>query len=360
MPGPDDGFFDPDLLDEQDAEVLEGEVLPPERGTSAAPRMSLESPGQALALVPPPAALDRPRDGGVAADPVAAFLSRYVSPHSRRAMLASLRVVARLLTGREVEDVRGVPWATVRYPHAQAVRARLAAEYAPASANLHLGALRGVVKECWRLGLVDRDVYERITEVESLKGDQREAGRALKPEEVVALYRACASAPAGLRDAAVLALTLGGGLRRSEVVGLDLEHWDATEAKVRVLGKGNKWRGVYLPEVEAAAVGAWLALRGSEPGPLVLPVSKHGTPTVKRMTPAGLYKAFAAIGKRAGVQDFSPHDLRRTFITRLLDKGADALTVSKLAGHASVQTTMRYDRRGEAAKKAAVALLNEK
>ena len=56
---------------------------------------------------------------------------------------------------------------------------------------------------------------------------------------------------------------------------------------------------------------------------------------------------------------FTPHDLRRTFITRLLEKGADALTVSKLAGHNSVQTTLGYDKRGEKTKQAASELLDD-
>lgn len=75
------------------------------------------------------------------------------------------------------------------------------------------------------------------------------------------------------------------------------------------------------------------------------------------MTPQGIYYLLKSRAKRAGVKDFSPHDFRRTFVGDLLDAGVDIAIVAKMAGHASVNTTARYDRRPERAKQEAARLL---
>lgn len=297
---------------------------------------------------------------GPRVDPATAFLSRYISAHSRRAMESSLRVLGQLLTGQPVADVRHLPWEGIRYEHAQALRGKLAEKYASTSANRHLMALRGIVQECWRLGLVPREVYDRVADVQGLRASRPDAGRALSNEEVLALYQACPDTPVGRRDAVLLVLTLGAGLRRSEVCALDVGAWTAQDGSVQVLGKGRKYRTVYLSPNGQLRMKAWLEVRGPLPGPLVLPCNPRGQLMHgKRMSDAGLYAITQDIGRRAKVPAFRPHDLRRTFITKLLDKGADALVVSKLAGHESVQTTLRYDKRGDKAKRAAVALLDD-
>jgi site-specific recombinase XerD len=313
-----------------------------------------EAPGEApitLATVAGPQA--------ARVDPATAYLSRYTSAHSRRAMEASLRTVAGILAGRKVTDVRAVPWQAVRYEHAQAVRVALAGRYAVTSANRHLTALRGIVTECWRLGLVEKDVADRVADVPVVQGTVREKGRALRLEEVKALYEACDASPVGRRNAAVLVLCLGAGLRRSEACLLDMAHFDEASGKLSILGKGNKWRDVFLSPNAQAQIKSWLDVRGRMPGPLVTPCDhRQQLRRGARLTDDGVYSVLEALGKKAKVADFAPHDLRRTFITTLLEKGADVLAVSKLAGHASVQTTARYDKRGDEAKKNATRLLD--
>lgn len=342
----------------EDAEFVEVDPAEEELTEALAQRPLPGAPGSALALPAGPALPARPSQ-----DPATVYLSRFTSPKSRLTMASSLRVLGGLLLNQppEAVDPRSVPWAQVRYAHAQQLRNLLVGRYATSTVNRHLVALRGIVQECRRLGLIPVEDATNVADVQAAKGNSRDKGRALSSAEVSALFAACDDKAPGRRDATVLTLSALGGLRRAEVCGLDLEHWNAETGKLEVHGKGNKWRTVYLPDDGTAALKSWLALRGEAPGPLLWPMSKHGTPvTGKRLTDHGVYDLLAALGKRAGVAGFTPHDLRRTFITRLLHKGADALTVSKLAGHSNVQTTMRYDRRGEDAKLAAVALLNQK
>jgi site-specific recombinase XerD len=99
-------------------------------------------------------------------------------------------------------------------------------------------------------------------------------------------------------------------------------------------------------------------VRGLWPGPLFLAINKAGKLGTARMSGQAMLYIARRRTAQAKVATFSPHDLRRTFIGDLLDAGADLSTVQQLAGHAQIQTTARYDRRGEAARRRAAKLLH--
>lgn len=290
-------------------------------------------------------------------NPAAVYLAR-LAEGSRRTMRGALEVLARLLTGGRLGHLE-MPWATLRYQHAQAARTALAGKYSPAGANKHLAALRGVLTAAWKLGQMTGEEHARAVDLEPVRGSRLPAGRMLADKEVAALFRACEKGTAvGARDAVLLALLAGGGLRRAELVALDLGDFDATTGALRVRGKGNKERVAYAKNGSRRALDAWLAHRGGAPGPLLCPVAKGGKLQLRRMTDQAVYDRLAFLGERAGVHDFSPHDMRRSFISNLLDRGADLATVQSLAGHANPATTARYDRRGERAREAAAELLS--
>ncbi|MCC5665772.1 site-specific integrase [Nostoc sp. CHAB 5784] len=125
-----------------------------------------------------------------------------------------------------------------------------------------------------------------------------------------------------------------------------------------LLYKKSGERIVYLPEAGVQAVLDLLLIRGKAPGSLFYPLNKANKIIHRRMSEQGVLRALRRHGEKADVEAFTPDDFKRTFIGNLLDAGADIVTVAKLAGHASPNTTSKYDRRGEAAKKRAIDLLN--
>ncbi len=290
-------------------------------------------------------------------DPLQSYMES-LRPASRQAIKKRLRAVAALFS---IPNPDTFAWHTLRAREVQRIVNRLQERGAsPATVNLTRAVLRGIAVATRNANLMSDEEYRRILEVKPDKGQRLPAGRATSGGELAALVDACDRdpGPAGVRDAAMLAVLYTGGLRRSELAGLALSDYTADPPTVRVLGKGNKEREVPLPQSAGAAVAAWLALRGTEPGGLFLPLSRVGRPLGRSITAQAVNNMLIKRAEQAGVNHLSPHDLRRTFVSTLLDKGADISTVQGLAGHASVTTTQRYDRRGEATKRQAVDLLH--
>lgn len=288
--------------------------------------------------------------------PVRVYLAT-LAPGSRRTMRQALDVIAGLLVAGA--DAMVFPWAQLGYQHAAAVRSRLAETYAPTTANKMLAAMKGVVRQAFALGLIDAERYARILAVKSVKGTRVPKGRAVTQTELKDLFGQCdVTTMAGARDAALLGIAYGAGLRRSEIVGLDLADYDRRTGVLVVRGKGNKERTAFVTNGSRNALETWLSARGEEAGPLFLPVNKADRIVRRRMSDQAVYMLLRRLAAKASVSSFSPHDLRRTFIGDLLDAGADIVTVQALAAHASVSTTARYDRRGERTKRRAAELLH--
>jgi integrase/recombinase XerD len=151
-------------------------------------------------------------------------------------------------------------------------------------------------------------------------------------------------APAALRDRAILEVLYGAGARIGEAVRLDLDDIDLEHGSVRLVGKGSKERVVPLGSYAREAVGAYtvrarpsMALRGK--GTPALFLNQRGG----RLSRQGGWAAIHAAAERAGLGDkVSPHTLRHSFATHMLDGGADIRVVQELLGHASVTTTQIY------------------
>ena len=144
-------------------------------------------------------------------------------------------------------DPLRIPWGALRREHTQALRAKLAERYEPAGANTRLSALRGVLKEAWLLGQMDAELYHRAIEIKPVKGEKLPSGRHIRRRELQKLFNVCAKDEriAGRRDAAIIAVLYGGGLRRSEVVKLDRSDYDRDTGELRI--RGGRDGGIVLP-----------------------------------------------------------------------------------------------------------------
>lgn len=124
--------------------------------------------------------------------------------------------------------------------------------------------------------------------------------------------------------------------------------------KLLIHGKGRKERRIQAPPGTEAAIRAWLRFRGDEPGPLIGPVLKNGRVVPRQLSPRAIWEIVCRVQERAAITDFSPHDLRRTFVSMMLEDH-DVGRVASMVGHASTSTTQRYDRRPERARDEAFA-----
>ena len=283
-------------------------------------------------------------------NPVEIYLAG-LSATGRRSMAQKLKAVAVILG---YADAPSVAWEKLRFDHAVAIRSSLSdGGLAPATVNATLAAVRGVAKTAWALDLLSGEEYNRVAAVKGLRSSRLPSGRALTIGEVTALFDACFDdkTAAGRRDAAILALLLGAGLRRAESAALALSDYSPESREITVKGKGDKQRLMPLGVTADQAVRDWLHVRGDWSGSLLCRVGKNGVIEQEGISSQAIYAALVKRGNAARVAHFSPHALRKTYASGLIDASGDISTVSRLLGHASVNTTSIYDRRGEVAKR---------
>ena len=273
------------------------------------------------------------------------------------------------------------------------------------TANKAIYALRGVLKQAWLLELMPDGAYARAVEISAvkLKKARKRKGRALTEAEYLALIdeaqhpkhdaegeplaaddpRRGVTTEKGLRDALIISLGYGAGLRRDEIAGLLIEDLDMDpldgSVALQVRGKGDKDRRVPLNTGVETVLNRYLRVRrrlhdeacsnngvyAPFEGPLLLRSLRNGRlflpapgKRLRPLTGQAIYDVLKARGAASGTQDFAPHDLRRTFITNALRETQQIEQVRKLAGHASTDTTAKYDRSGDEALKQAVRKLS--
>lgn len=219
------------------------------------------------------------------------------------------------------------------------------AEHGPlaaSSAGRTVVAVRGFHRFAAREGLTPSDPGKEVRP----PTQTRRLPKAISVAEIEAILAAAGGegSPRELRDRALIEVLYGTGARISEAVGLDLDDLDLDAASVLLRGKGSKERLVPVGRMAVAAVEAYLirgrpALAGAGRGSPGLFLNARGG----RLTRQSAWSLLAAAVQRSSVTaEVSPHTLRHSFATHLLDGGADVRVVQELLGHASVTTTQIY------------------
>ncbi|HUP61539.1 MAG TPA: tyrosine recombinase XerC [Thermoanaerobaculia bacterium] len=240
-----------------------------------------------------------------------------------------------LTMDRELLDLRRVDHLAVRSYLAHLSRRKLAR----ASVARHLSALRSFFKWLVREGVVEANPARTV----STPKREKHLPSVMQTSDVALLIeQPDTTTTLGLRDAAWLELMYASGLRISELVGIDIDDLELRSRLVKVHGKGSKERIVPFGSKAESAVRAYLAVRAElkpDAEEQAVFVNYRGgritTRSVRRLFDGYLRKA----ALRAGI---SPHTMRHSFATHLLNAGADLRAIQELLGHASLSTTQKY------------------
>lgn len=275
-----------------------------------------------------------------------------LAPSGRRGIISLLNRSASIL--KRGMDAAEYPWEQLNYAAVAKVRAALLDDgYAVSSVNMALSALRGLAQTAFNLNCMNSEALVRIRSVKRVSGDIQRKGRALDKQEIRALIKAAKQHLQPVRryrDAAIVLTLCGTGLRAGELVKLERRDYENGILTVRQ-GKGRKYREIRVADAVDKAIRAWLKVSVNETdSALFRRIQRSGKVTSQPLTTTGLTGILAELQHTSGIARFTPHDMRRTFITRLLEQGVDINTVRQLAGHSDISTTTRYDYRGESMK----------
>jgi integrase/recombinase XerC len=282
-------------------------------------------------------------------------LNRNASPHTVAAYDSDLSQFLAFAAAQQRKKSSELQPADVDLP---AVRAFMADLYrqgqARASVSRKLSALRTFTRYMRREGWIEGDP---VALAAAPKREQKVPAHLSIDEMSTLLATPDASNPLGCRDRAILELFYASGLRLSELVGLDVEDVNLSARMVRVMGKGAKERIVPFNDAARKSIAAWLKDRAAlVHSQLPTPNSQRGTRSRKteadalfvnfrgsRLTGRSVQRLMARYVSLCSTRfGISPHALRHSFATHLLERGADLRAIQELLGHVSLSTTQRY------------------
>jgi len=233
---------------------------------------------------------------------------------------------------RDQLELTRIDHLTVRAYLAHLVRRKLSRS----SIARHLSALRSFFKHLMREGIVEANPARSVA---TPKREKHLPSVMQTSDIALLLEQPDISTPLGRRDRAFLELLYGSGLRISELVGIDLDDIELRARLVKVRGKGKKERIVPFGSKAEEAVRAWLEVREPRGDEAALFVNYRG----ERITTRSVRRLFDRYVRGAALRKgISPHTMRHSFATHLLNAGADLRGIQELLGHASLSTTQKY------------------
>ncbi len=211
--------------------------------------------------------------------------------------------------------------------------------------NVRLSAVRKMVTEARRAGMLGAEEAANLTEVPNIRQKGTRMGNWLTKEQAKELLAVPdRQTLKGKRDYVILALLVGCALRRQELASLDVETIQLREGRwvlADLEGKGRRIRTVAVPVWVKHGINAWQAAAGIEDGPLLRSIAKGGK-LGKSLSDWAIWSVVEQSAKQIGIERFGAHDLRRTCAKLCRKGGGDLEQIKFLLGHSSIQTTERY------------------
>jgi integrase len=222
----------------------------------------------------------------------------------------------------------------------------LACKLSPSTVNVRLSAVRKLIGEAKRKGILSGEQAAEMADVPNVREQGTRLGNWLTREQARELLTVPdRTTLKGKRDAAILALLVGCALRRAELAALRIEDIQQREGRWVIAdmhGKGGRIRTVAIPVWVKQLIDAWTAEAGHSAGRLLRPVNKSGRVVGDELGDWAVWSVVEQAAKEIGIEHFGAHDLRRTCAKLCRKNGGDLEQIKFLLGHASIQTTERY------------------
>lgn len=310
-----------------------------------------DDPEEHLAvLIEPSSALDVARPS-LKLTPAQLYVAGLHTDQSRSTAVESLKRLIALLTrpGDTPFEWWAFPYEKLTFVETTLVQTMLVERYAPSTARLTKSIMMGVLKKAYQLDLMGADQYVKATTLlPQILGSSGPAGRMLKPEEIEQLtsHFDQRDTPYARMVVAVLAASIGGGLRRDELTRLPLSGYDRDEKTLRFVGKRKKTRTQALPDWAVSRFEEWLEVRGERTATTMFLYARGSELQDRPPTVKSIWAIINRAHRKAGTKPFAPHDLRRTFASNMIEDG-DIGIAQRAMGHENATTTVRYDRRDD-------------